>query len=356
MTMTKPMFTFWGVLFLCFSTGNAQTDLEVDPNDLYPGGNTVSIGNNCFRLTTARDWQSGTIWYDQAISLQEPFEMEMELFFGCQDAEGADGMVFIFLPDKVPTGYKGEGMGFGGLYPSLGIEIDTWQNYHLFDPAGDHVALMAHGNVSHEASLAGPVEIPDVEDCRPHNFRINWEPDAQLLTAFLDGRPVINYRLDVINRIFGGKDRLYWGVSAATGKYHNRQEICFKQLTFNQPELGYSVKRKLLEGDIVNMERVQFARGRTQPGGEAVAELDKLVRFLQANPGLSVELYTHSKESGDGRRDDALSEKRAEAVQTYLVQQGIDPKRIHQRALGQRFADDLKSGNRFAVHVFRPVP
>jgi len=57
--------------------------------------------------------------------------------FGCDDMGGADGIVFAFTPYQGMTGYQGEGMGFAGLRPSLGLEIDTWKKQAEFKARRD---------------------------------------------------------------------------------------------------------------------------------------------------------------------------------------------------------------------------
>lgn len=338
-----PRFISLLVLLLVYTASNqAQTSLQVDPNDLYMAGNTRSVGNNCFRLTTARYWEAGSVWYAPQISLRQPFEMEMEVMLGCTDEEGADGLVFIFHPDKVPAGYKGEGMGFAGLFPSLGVEIDTYQNYHLGDPEADHVGVMIHGNVQHydpEYNLAGPIELGNLEDCQPHRFRINWEPATLLFTVVLDGQLLVRQQIDLIDRVFYGQDKIYWGVAAATGKKANLQQICFTQLTFNTPQLGYSTKRDLLNGELVDLKPVVFPKGDTQLSQPAMEELDKLARFLQEHPQQTLQLYLNSNEGGNAAAEEQISEQRAGVVLDYLKSKGVSAERIKLQAVGKRFAE-----------------
>lgn len=359
--MKWTTFTIAYFLFSVMVIG--QTYLQVDPNDLQPGGDTRSTGNNCFRLTMAQDWMSGTVWYREAVDLNSPFEMEMKLRLGCQDAEGADGMVFIFLPEKVPTGYRGEGMGFGGLRPSLGIEIDTWQNYHLADPEEDHVAVMVNGNVSHFYSQEEPVIISNIEDCALHLFRINWEPDATLLTIYLDGKPIIARTVDMIQDVFLGDNTIFWGISAATGKYNNLQEVCFEQLTFNVPQLGYSIKQRLLSGAIADVKDLTFRRTKTELDAEQKVQLDKLALFLEENPDQAIEFFGNSNEGGGETIEDKRTDQRLERIRNYLVQKGIKADRIYTQSLGSRFATRTidgktvtRKGNWTQVRLFLPVP
>ncbi len=357
----KTIFTLIFLLF--FFPIFSQTILEVDPKDLYAAGDTRSLGNNCFRLTTAQYWEGGSVWYDPKISLLEPFEMEMNILFGCKDEMGADGLVFIFHTQKIPLGYKGEGMGFAGMIPSLGVEIDTYQNFHLMDPAEDHVGIMAHGTIRHydDFNLVGPVKLPNIEDCQEHLFRINWEPDAKRLSVYLDNQKIVAHSIDLVGEIFNGETDLYWGVAAATGKKTNMHEICFEQLTFNEPQLGYSTKRDLLEGTIVDLPNIDFPTRSERLPKEAIEELDKMVLFLKDNPKHSIQLYLHSNEGGNSDTEKTKSQRRSVQILKYLQQKGISNDRISMQAMGSQYAKQkvneseiFRQGNWVNAYMFIP--
>lgn len=196
-------------------------------------GDTYRTDDLCLRLTEERDYSSGAIWFKRPVSLSKPFSVGLRLMLGCKDSEGADGMVFVMTSRANMVGFRGEGIGFGGLRPSIGIEIDTWLNYHLLDPAQDHLAIMANGQVGHyNSNLAGPNAIPNIEDCKRHNFVVLWYPDEKKLAVEIDGAEVISVNKDIINEVFGGNDTIYWGITAATGRYNNIHEVCFDWLAY----------------------------------------------------------------------------------------------------------------------------
>lgn len=202
-------------------------------DDFTISGDTYRTADDCFRLTEERNYSSGSIWYKRPVSLSAPFSIELSIMAGCKDEEGADGMVFVFTSQANRVGYVGEGIGFAGLRPSLGIEIDTWRNYHLNDPAEDHLAVLVNGQVGHFGNnLAGPVLIPNIEDCRRHKFAVRWNPDNQQLRIEIDNEPVITLQHNLINGVFQGNDTVYWGVTAATGRYNNFHEVCFDRLSY----------------------------------------------------------------------------------------------------------------------------
>lgn len=335
-----PYSLFWPFLWFLPALLHAQepkiTDFRLD-------GDARPDGGNCITLTPDYQWASGSIWYKKAISLNAPFEMKLKVMLGCQDGDGADGMVFVFQPYAKRTGYRGEGMGFAGLRPALGIEIDTWLNDHLGDPPQDHVAILRDGSVAHMHNLAGPRRIPNIEDCRKHELRIRWSAQTNTLTIYLDGSSILSYREDIVQQIFRGEDEVYWGVTSATGNYNNRQAVCFEELKFELVEerlpleLEGPKKADLMKGEFIALERLRFETGGAKLTPASQRELDALARIMRQNPKLALDIIGHTDNVGSARTNLSLSEIRSQAVARYLKSKGISPERINARGLGERF-------------------
>ena len=64
-------------------------------------------------------------------------------------------------------------------------------------------------------------------------------------------------------------------------------------------------------------------------------ELMRLVRFLNTNPGLSVEVQGHTDNTGISSRNQTLSELRAQSVVRYLVEKGISKNRLKSEGYGE---------------------
>lgn len=214
-------------------TTYSQHHLTVE--DFTMRGDTYLTDEECFRLTDENDYSSGSIWYKLPINLADPFSIKLSIMVGCQDDIGADGMVFLFANRPNMVGTRGEGIGFRGLRPSVGIEIDTWLNEHLSDPIEDHLSIMLNGMVGHWNDLAGPITINNIEDCMRHGFYVLWDPSSKTLTVEIDGQSQISATYDLANKIFGGNNIVYWGMTAATGRYNNMHEVCFDRLAFVPP-------------------------------------------------------------------------------------------------------------------------
>ncbi len=346
-------------------TGFSQNTARL--SDFYAAGDAVIRGSECFQLTYDREWSAGSIWYKEAIDLSRSFEMELELMLGRKDRTGADGLVFVFHPQRIRVGYAGEGMGFAGLVPSIGIEVDTWENDHLLDPAEDHIAILKNGSVAHFNNLAGPIKIENVEDGRNHKFRIIWDAASQELAIYLDGSKRLSVREDIVRTIFRGQPKVFWGITSATGRYNNNHEVCLKKLIFDI-EIGNlfdnpRMKQELLSGKQASLRSVSFPSGRSNILPVSFEELDQLAAFLKQNPEVTVEIGGHTDSSGDRELNRRISQQRADAVAEYLKGKGISMKRMYTRGYGEDFPiasnsteDGRKKNRRVAIRVFKPLP
>lgn len=206
-------------------------------------GNSVQSGGDCFILTQATPWQNGAIWYDEAINILEPFNLQFTASFGTLDAAGADGMVFVMqqVGNNV-IGNAGAGMGFEGFSPSLGVEFDSFQNIDFGDPAFDHMAISVNGNANHNLSgnLAGPIQISptsdNVEDGQEYIIDISWEPMLNLFTVSVNCEIRLQVTVSLQFVVFPGNPEVFWGFTGATGGEFNEQRICLDPFILGLPE------------------------------------------------------------------------------------------------------------------------
>lgn len=68
---------------------------------------------------------------------------------------------------------------------------------------------------------------------------------------------------------------------------------------------------------------------------ESKEELDGLIKILQENPNISIELSAHTDRKGSDEYNQNLSLRRAQSVVHYLVSQGIDDKRLTAGGYGE---------------------
>ena len=221
------------ILFICAQfAAHAQTYVV--------NGNAVNQGNGCYAVTPAINFQNGTVWYTEQLNLNEPFDIQFYMNFGANDANGADGMVFVLQQQGVNAiGINGSGMGYQGFNPSFGVEFDTYSNnadpftgQNMNDPLFDHVAFLKNGDVNHASAnnLAGPVQASvtstNIEDNQQHVVRLVWNPSINSITLFFDCQQRLNRIINLQNEIFTNSPLVYFGFTGSTGGFNNLQSVC----------------------------------------------------------------------------------------------------------------------------------
>lgn len=208
--------------------------LECAAQSYFANGTATAQGDGCFRLTPAINWQLGSVWYADKLDLTKNFDLEFELNFGDKDV-GADGIVFVLqAKGNQAIGLPGGGLGFEGFSPSLGVEFDDWNNINQGDLASDHIGILKNGSVDHNGSnsIASPVPAlansGNIEDGQNHLVRITWNASTQLLEVWFDCIKRQSVTLDIVNSIFNGQNKVFWGFTSSTGGENNVQVACLR--------------------------------------------------------------------------------------------------------------------------------
>jgi gliding motility-associated-like protein len=201
-------------------------------NPYHMNGSAVQENCNCYTLTPDQTTQSGSVWNVNKINLQNSFDYKFDVFLGCTDQMGADGIVFVLQPISISIGSTGEGLGVEGVNPSIAVAIDTWQNFNNQDPFDDHIAIHKNGDIRHSSpnNLAGPVTAlaggGNIEDCKMHSFRIIWNASTKKIKAQIDGADRVEATIDMVKDVFNGDPMVFWGFTGATGGSKNLQRFC----------------------------------------------------------------------------------------------------------------------------------
>lgn len=217
-------------------------------------GNAFRENCRCYTLTTNNLTQAGSVWNNNLINLNQSFDLTFQVFLGCSDNNGADGIAFVLQPISVSAGGSGGGMGFGAISPSVGITIDTYENASIdFDPFYDHIAIQLNGDVNHNSPntltpLTRASSISDnVEDCQYHTLRVAWNSISKTMSVYFDNQLRVAAIRDFVNTIFGGNPFVYWGFTGATGGLSNLQKFCLPL----SPGFNFSSTQKRCVGDTI---------------------------------------------------------------------------------------------------------
>jgi len=85
----------------------------------------------------------------------------------------------------------------------------------------------------------------------------------------------------------------------------------------------------------VELANVFFDFGKSTLRPESSIELDKLYNFLNKNSAIKIEIAGHTDTRGDAKENQLLSEQSAKSVYNYLIQKGIDQKRLTFKGYGE---------------------
>lgn len=88
-------------------------------------------------------------------------------------------------------------------------------------------------------------------------------------------------------------------------------------------------------GTVIVLRNIFFDLNKYTLRDESQSELDRLIKLLNENPKLRIEISGHTDTRGSATYNKDLSQNRAQAVVTYLVQKGIDQKRLVSKGYGQ---------------------
>ncbi len=119
-------------------------------------------------------------------------------------------------------------------------------------------------------------------------------------------------------------------------------------------------------GKLFDIKPIYYASSKFDITDESKVELDKLVVIMQDNPGLSVELGSHTDSKASSLYNQKLSEDRALAAYKYVVNRGVAQERIGYKGFGESklinkcadgvtCADDLHAQNRRTEYIIRAV-
>ncbi len=87
-------------------------------------------------------------------------------------------------------------------------------------------------------------------------------------------------------------------------------------------------------GSTLRLENLNFDQGKAEIKEEAYEELNQIVAMLNEYPNMVIQLEGHTDFRGSARLNLELSERRAAAVGDYLINQGINKRRIKIQAFG----------------------
>lgn len=137
-----------------------------------------------------------------------------------------------------------------------------------------------------------------------------------------------NYEMPVVNLssyIFEAK---------AEGYYPLRQQVDINDFNNDKLILKNFVLQPLRIGQIMDFDNFLFEQSEAILLSESYPVLDKLVDLLVANPDMVIQLEGHTDFKGSSRANRKLADRRVKVIRDYLINKGIERKRVKTKAFG----------------------
>lgn len=111
---------------------------------------------------------------------------------------------------------------------------------------------------------------------------------------------------------------------------------------------GSSSKDALSSGEMDLFANIEFGFNQTTVPGKHRQQLNALVNYMKENPNFIMQLSGHTDDVGTDEVNIAASKQRAMMIYNYLIDQGIDPKRIKYEFYGESkpLAENNSAANR----------
>ncbi len=142
---------------------------------------------------------------------------------------------------------------------------------------------------------------------------------------------------DVTLEGFVESDKIRKKAGEIAGKVYGVNKVINNlKVVHSQPEVEKSGKIEKLQETLTGFsaENIEFETGSSVIRKTSYPVLNKLVQLLKKYPGVKIEIGGHTDSKGNAEFNLNLSQRRADAVKKYLVEQGIDAGRLVAKGYG----------------------
>ena len=148
------------------------------------------------------------------------------------------------------------------------------------------------------------------------------------------GRPLETDMNGVVNAIIDKTDSYL--ISADKMNYFNLSERIGAEAMIGKQRLTRVLELESYQVDKgLRFRDIRYEHAQVELNMDAKLELDKLARLMITNPGMVVEIGSHTDSNGKNTTNDKLSKSRAEEVVSYLVGQGVNRERLQAVGYGE---------------------
>ncbi|MGL5889967.1 MAG: OmpA family protein, partial [Bacteroidia bacterium] len=118
------------------------------------------------------------------------------------------------------------------------------------------------------------------------------------------------------------------------GYFSKSEDVAIAATQKKDVEKNMEIDR-IIVGKAIKIDNIYFDLSKWNIRPDAAKELDKIVKLMQENPDLVIELSSHTDCRSGAAFNMDLSDKRAKSSAQYIIDHGIDAKRITGKGYGE---------------------
>ena len=234
----------------------------------------------------------------------------------------------IFRSQPLAEGRYSLMLPLGSDYNIIATGNGFEENKFLFKLAGDIVYSHFERNLPLDPKKKTVrINVYDAETKAPLNANINLVNLKREETIDIKAQSMVNGQTNANLRYFDKYELTVSGV--ANYAFHNRQ-LDVEHLA-DEVDV-YLIPLKANTSILLN--NINFATASAEIMPESYSELDRVVKLLNENKGLRIEISAHTDNVGTAQYNIVLSDRRAQAVLNYLVENGVDPLALISKGYG----------------------
>lgn len=129
------------------------------------------------------------------------------------------------------------------------------------------------------------------------------------------------------------------------GYYSNKVEVLTS--SYNRNQSLFIAFEMCIDpcGKAISLDHINFDLDKAEILPASIQDLERIVKLMQDNPNIKVEMSSHTDSQGSDEYNRLLSQRRADATVNYIVNRGISKDRLIARGAGESELKNTKCKN-----------
>lgn len=233
--------------------------------------------------------------------LGDVFTLEFDMLYDNTDQNGGPSIEIDIMNQDYEADYE--------LFT-----VHFWQSGETQQIICDYTRPNSESYDSREGSAIAE-NVGPVNDGQWHHFALSFNKRA--IKFYVDGRRIVN--------IPNAKSGAGW-FTIYNGNANTERSTFVKNVRIAKGAVPL-YNRLETDGKIITYG-ITFAPGKADLKPESMTEISRIATLMKENPSIKFEVQGHCDNQGSDAVNDPLSQKRAEAIVSALVSQGIDKSRL----------------------------